>query len=563
VPARAELADVVRKIGVGGDVERRLRAWARHTASFEPLGDAIFVPAVKADLAGQLMVCSREARVIQLDAKDAPYTFLDLPWKEALQAFRERVPTRKNELQRLLKDYAQRADAARRLALEQIQAFVKTRLEKHIADGGLYRDFAQDLEDGKQTLGITTADPAYLRMVFRTGVQSAYGAGKFRAATDPDVVEEMPYVQYRTVGDARVRPAHAILDRGIYHAASDAWHRIAPPNGYSCRCSLVSLSRDDVKGQTILGQVPAGYEATPEFDAPPVAKISGHATRGAAAKADPIEITKDDAEGETPPPSWQTRAPANKQMSRQMELAFNPSQPRASDGKWSDVGYDGRGWKGLTPGMSRLQRKAHVLPHKRAYEAARKAHLEAPTEHTAKAVESARESLRYARKVAGSAYVDPRDKSRDLKESQAELDSARSYLDAHPDDYEAKYDKRMAEDAHIENHVRHSPPQTVASTITDIHAHDTSTAKLVAAYKIEYDSAIADGESKWDARAQASQLVREKVLDEANDKMLDQFSEVPRKRSLPTEQRRAHMKLARTAGRQRLKDVDEAFRRSV
>jgi SPP1 gp7 family putative phage head morphogenesis protein len=291
-----------------------LRSWAKRTSSFEPLGDALFVPSVKADLAGQLMVRGREAHIVKLDAMDVFQTFLDLPWAEALQAFRERVPSRNDELKRLLKGYAQRADASRRLALEQIQAFVKLRLEKHIAEGGLYADFARDLEDGKQTLGITTDDPAYLRMVFRTNVQSAYGAGKFRAATDPDVIEEMPFVQYRTVGDARVRPEHAVLDRGIYHAASDEWHRIAPPNGFSCRCSLVSLSRDDVKGKTILGQVPREYVATPEFDAPPTSAIKAGRT---AAPADPMKITAADVEGEAPPANWQTVQPANdtKQMS--------------------------------------------------------------------------------------------------------------------------------------------------------------------------------------------------------------------------------------------------------
>lgn len=285
------------------------------------------------DLAGQLMVRGREAKLIKLDAKDAPYAFLDLPWKEALQAFVERIPTRTNELQRLLKEYAKRSDAARRLALEQIQQFVKDRLAKAIADGGTYSQFAQDLQDGSQSLGITANDPAYLRMVFRTNILSAYGAGKFRAATDPDVIEEMPYVQYRTVGDARVRPEHAILDRTIYHAASAEWHRIAPPNSFNCRCSLVSLSRDDVKGKTILGQVPQGYVATPEFDAPPVALIKAKATRGVDAPADPIEVK----------PGWEDTPPSNDVRQMSIFQLFDPNEARAPDGKWTKGGFAGIG----------------------------------------------------------------------------------------------------------------------------------------------------------------------------------------------------------------------------
>lgn len=274
------------------------------------------------------MVRGREARLIKLDAKDAPFAFLDLPWQEALQAFLERVPTRTNELQRLLKDYAKRSDAARRLALDQIQQFVKDRLAKRIAEGGLYSDFANDIESGKEALGISATDPSYLRMVFRTNVLSSYGAGKFRAITDPDVIDEMPYVQYRTVGDARVRPEHAILDRGIYNAASDEWYRIAPPNSWNCRCSMVALSRDDVKGQRILGQVPSGYVATTEFDAPPVAAIKAAVTRGVDAPPDPLEVK----------PGWQETPPSNDTRQMSIYELFNPSQARGPDGRWTSGG---------------------------------------------------------------------------------------------------------------------------------------------------------------------------------------------------------------------------------
>lgn len=225
------------------------------------------------DLAGQLMVRGREAKLVKLD-RGASEAFLDLPWEDALAAFRERVPTRDNELERLLDAYVQRSEEARQLALEQVQKYVKDSLESHIRDGGSFRDFAQDIDDGKVSLGITADDPSYLKMVFRTNVQSAYGAGRFRAITDPDVIEERPYVQYRTVGDARVRPEHAVLDRTIYDANSELWHRIAPPNSFNCRCSMVSLSKDEVGNQRVLGQVPASYVGTPEFDTPPTPKLN-------------------------------------------------------------------------------------------------------------------------------------------------------------------------------------------------------------------------------------------------------------------------------------------------
>lgn len=310
------------------------------------------------------MVRGREAKLVKLAAASAPYAFLDLPWEEALQAFVERVPQNKNELQRLLKAYAQRSDEARRLALEQIQKFVKGSLERHIAEGGTYGDFADDLEAGKESLGITTADPAYLKMVFRTNVQSAYGAGRFRAITDPDVIELRPYVQYRTVGDARVRPEHAVLDRGIYLAASPEWHRIAPPNSFNCRCSMCSLSRDEVVGEKVLGQVPANYvSATPEFDTAPMPHL---------------EPANDNA---------REMSVATRQKPTQLELSYDPSQARAEDGKWSSGSAAGR--------------TGALTPHKEAYNAAKAAHGAAPSEKSRAALQKAADDLRRARRVVG------------------------------------------------------------------------------------------------------------------------------------------------------------------
>lgn len=54
-----------------------------------------------------------------------------------------------------------------------------------------------------------------------------------------------PYLQYQTVGDARVREEHAILD-GLTLRLNDAkWNRIMPPNGFGCRCSTKQTDDSD------------------------------------------------------------------------------------------------------------------------------------------------------------------------------------------------------------------------------------------------------------------------------------------------------------------------------
>lgn len=259
-------------------MEARLRDWVATTDSLDALRKALLEPSVRLDLAGQLMVRSKAPKkLVKLARGDSPYSFLDLPWDEALSAFLQRVPSRQNELQRLYRAYSQRADAATKMALVQLQEMVKDRLAEHIDQGGTYEDFAKSIEDGTEGLGITKDDPTYLQMVFRTNVQTAYGAGRFRALTDPDVAAEYPYIQYRTVGDARVREEHRLLDRGIYAVSNPAWFRIAPPNAWNCRCSTVPLTAEDVRGERILSNVPGEYRPTREFDHPPVAPLPNSA----------------------------------------------------------------------------------------------------------------------------------------------------------------------------------------------------------------------------------------------------------------------------------------------
>jgi len=296
VDARAEIAALVRKAGSPEALEAKLAAWRPNDESWEQLGDAIFVPAVLSDLAGQLMVRGSEAHVIQLDAKDKP-AFLDLPWAEAIEEFKARGIMKPTELSTLLKDYAQRADKARQLMLAQVQTFVRSELEKTLREGGTFRDFSKAIDSGGASLGITNDDPAYLKMVFRTNVQSAYGAGRFRAMTDPDVINERPFVQYRTVGDARVREEHAALDgpthNTCYRADDPVWHRIAPPNGFSCRCGFVTMTADEAIGLTVLSEVPEAYVPTPGFDGPPIARVNAPTPKlDPALKQKPLGPTK-------------------------------------------------------------------------------------------------------------------------------------------------------------------------------------------------------------------------------------------------------------------------------
>ena len=85
-----------------------------------------------------------------------------------------------------------------------------------------------------------TYNSNYLRAEFNFVQASAEMAAKWeRFMQDGDRY----YLQYRTAGDAKVRPPHAEM-AGITLPASDPfWAEFYPPNGWGCRCSVVQVRK--------------------------------------------------------------------------------------------------------------------------------------------------------------------------------------------------------------------------------------------------------------------------------------------------------------------------------
>lgn len=83
--------------------------------------------------------------------------------------------------------------------------------------------------------------------IFRTNMQSAYAAGRYKKMQA--VKNSRPYWQYMAVMDKRVRPSHAVLHGKVYPADHEFWDSNYPPNGFRCRCGVITLSERQVKAQ--------------------------------------------------------------------------------------------------------------------------------------------------------------------------------------------------------------------------------------------------------------------------------------------------------------------------
>ena len=113
----------------------------------------------------------------------------------------------------------------------------------------------------------------YSRMVFRTNVNTAVTAGRFRQAQDPDIRAVIPAFEFDAIGDADTRPNHEAATGIVMRPDNPGWAKIAPPLGYNCRCQVRLLSvpqlermgRLDRYGQVRESRIPADAYPDPGF----------------------------------------------------------------------------------------------------------------------------------------------------------------------------------------------------------------------------------------------------------------------------------------------------------
>ncbi len=176
-----------------------------------------------------------------------------LPPLEALAFWGGKVPTSKSEWDALTDAAKVRAFVVAGMARGALLDAVHTSLGEALAQGQTMAEWKKTVAaQGMAGLGFTDVR---LETIFRTNLQSAYQAGRY--AQMRRVVQDRPYWRYTAVNDSRTRPTHRGLHGLVYPADHPFWDTYYPPNGYRCRCSVQSLSADQVEAR--------GYEVQTEI----------------------------------------------------------------------------------------------------------------------------------------------------------------------------------------------------------------------------------------------------------------------------------------------------------
>jgi len=169
-----------------------------------------------------------------------------LPFKEAIESFRDKVVLPPEKFKELTDEAKSRAFSIAGLTRQDLLADAFAEVERGLSEGISFGEFKRNLGDLFERKGWTGLAPWRAENIFRTNIQTAYQVGRYRQMTDPYVLKRRPYWMYDAVNDGRTRPTHAAMDGKVYPADSPVWDEWHPPNGYRCRCSLISLGNSEL-----------------------------------------------------------------------------------------------------------------------------------------------------------------------------------------------------------------------------------------------------------------------------------------------------------------------------
>lgn len=175
--------------------------------------------------------------------------------------------------------------------LDLLQLF-QAELDRKFADAGTLADFRKairpalvekgwwgDVEVSDPATGetrITRFDNRRLALIYDTNVRQSYAAGRWAAIERNRKAQ--PFVCYRTMDDAHVRPEHRAWHNLVLPVDHEFWREHFPPNGWRCRCHAFALSQAGIEKLQKAGQK-LKFEAPPISELPYVNQRTGEVAR--------------------------------------------------------------------------------------------------------------------------------------------------------------------------------------------------------------------------------------------------------------------------------------------
>lgn len=203
--------------------------------------------------AGMTLAEDRERMVFE--ATSVTPVAPNVPFSEAVADIVRREPRLAGTAEAVAELYQTEHSFAMAFSTEQV---VTEKVQKTIAN---LIDSGTPVPTASAVIEKMTDFPAwYSETVYRTNTNTAYAAGRFQQAFDPDVADVMPAMERTSVMDDNLRSGRR-KDRGENHRAAHGlvaatadpiWQFASPPSGYNCRCATRLVSRFELERRGLL-----------------------------------------------------------------------------------------------------------------------------------------------------------------------------------------------------------------------------------------------------------------------------------------------------------------------
>jgi SPP1 gp7 family putative phage head morphogenesis protein len=178
---------------------------------------------------------------------------------EAVRFFKQKVPLLSAEFLKLRYEARQRAfTVASATRLDQVNDVMQG-IARAIEKGESFEKFKRELVD---KLGQSWGTKGYaLESIFRTNVQSAYSAARWRGANRPENKDARPIGKFNALADGRLCPICADCDGVTLPLDDDWWQSHNPLLHNSCRCEIDTLRPDEADKMTDFEDLPGDVAA--------------------------------------------------------------------------------------------------------------------------------------------------------------------------------------------------------------------------------------------------------------------------------------------------------------
>jgi SPP1 gp7 family putative phage head morphogenesis protein len=185
---------------------------------------------------------------------DSDLLFGPVPHDEAIDFIKSKPVVSRQVFDGLLPELKARAFTVTGIEGANVLQAVRDRIAD-LPAGHNWNDVKKDIVDdispflvdpdatGEERAGQEVAAERRAELLLRTHGFQAYQAAQYRVMDRQRDV--LPFWQYLTMEDERVRPEHAALDQIVLPQDSPFWAHHFPPWDWGCRCQVVPISQED------------------------------------------------------------------------------------------------------------------------------------------------------------------------------------------------------------------------------------------------------------------------------------------------------------------------------